>query len=386
MSNINDLEAVSRLVLKATVPEDVFGDVQGDSDAKVRIVRQIYRKTIVLVHPDRFTGTDAATAGECTQALGKWRSEAEVKIAAGTYGDRKPVVVVTAKPSMEPQVVKAPRGQYVVESLLVQGDLTDLYRCNSTNKAGSQQEFAFKVVQSAADNDLLKHEATVLEALYPKDQPAEKFYRFLPKIHDSFMLRGSKARTNRQVNILPLYVDLVTLADVSKAYPSGLDYRDMVWMFKRLLMVLGFVHRQGVVHGAVLPPHVMVHPVEHGAKLVDWCYSVQDMHSSENRVKAMSTPWRDFYAPEILTKNAVTAQTDVFMAAKCMVALLGGDVKSNKLPSTVPPQIRMFLESCLFPSQFRRPDDAWALLEEFDQMLEKLVGKPAYRLLVMPAT
>ena len=30
-------------------------------------------------------------------------------------------------------------------------------------------------------------------------------------------------------------------------------------------------------------------------------------------------------------------------------------------------------------------DDAWALLEEFDQMLERLVGKPKYRPLAMPA-
>lgn len=384
MSNINDLEAVARLVLKATVPEDVFGDIRGDKDVMTRAVRQIYRKTMVLVHPDRFPDPDKLTAGECVRVLGEWRTSAEIKIAAGTYGDRKPVVPVVVQPSMEPQVVKTPKGQYVVESLIAHGDLADVYRCNSI-KAGVRQDFAFKVVQSAADNDLLKHEATVLEALYPKDQPEEKFYRFLPKMHDSFMLRGSKARTNRHVNILPLYTDLVTLEDVSKAYPGGLDFRDMVWMFKRLLMALGFSHRQGVIHGAVLPPHVLVHPVEHGAKLVDWCYAVSGYYEGPSYVKAMSTPWRDFYAPEILAKSPVSSQTDIYMAAQCMVYLLGGDVKSHKMSNTIPHQIRVFLGSCLFPSQGRRPDDAWALLEEFDQMLEKLVGKPAYRRLVMPA-
>jgi len=340
----------------------------------------------VLVHPDRFTGDDVALANDCVQALGRWRNEAEAKVTAGTYGDRKPVVVEPPRPAMEPQVIKTPKGQYVVESLLTHGDLADIYRCSYTGKAGAKQGLAFKVVQSAADNDLLEHEAKVLATLYPADQPEEKFYRFLPRVHDTFMLRGAKGRTNRRVNVLPLYSEHVSLSDVIKAHPGGVDYRDAVWMFKRTLMALGFVHRKGVVHGAVLPTHVLVHPVEHGAKLIDWAYAVQDPWPKDGRVKAMSTPYREFYAPEILAKGMVSAHTDIFMAAQCMVALLGGDVKSRKAPATVPVQIRMFLESCLFSAQFRRPDDAWALLEEFDQMLERLVGKPKYRPLVMPAT
>lgn len=382
----SDLQAVADRVLKAKVPEDVFGDLQGTTEERTRSIRQVYRRTMVLVHPDRFTSDDAALAEECTKALGEWRAAAEAKVAAGTYGDRKAFVAdPPPRPTMEPQVIKTSKGQYVVESLLATGDLADIYRGSFTDKAGAKHALAFKVVQSAADNDLLEHESKVLATLYPATQIEEKFYRFLPKIHDTFMLRGSKARTNRRVNVLPLYGDHVSLADVIKAYRGGVDFRDMVWMFKRILMVLGFVHRQGVVHGAVLPAHVLVHPIEHGAKLIGWPYAVQDPWPKDGRVKAMSTPCADFYAPEILAKGMVSAHTDIFMAAQCAVALLGGDVKARKIPDAVPVQIRRFLESCLFSAQFRRPDDAWALLEEFDQMLERLVGKPKYRPLAMPA-
>lgn len=388
MSSSIDLQAVANQVLKATVPEDVFGDVKGTADERLRTIKRVYRKTMVIVHPDRRSGDDLALANACTEALGRWRSEAEAKVNAGTYGDRKTATPSTPpRPStMEPQVIKTAKAQYVVEALLSQGDLADVYRGSLTAKDGTKKALAFKVVQSAADNDLLEHESKVLGTLFPASQPEEKFYRFLPRLEDSFLLRSSKGRTNRRVNVLPMYGEHVSLADVIKAYPNGLDFRDAVWMFKRLLMALGFVHRKGVVHGAVLPTHVLVHPTEHGAKFIDWAYAVQDPWPKDGRVKAMSTPYKDFYAPEIPAKGMVSAHTDIFMAAQCMVALLGGDVKARKVPDSVPSQIRMFLASCLFNAQFRRPDDAWALLEEFDQLLERLVGKPKYRPLAMPDT
>ena len=55
------------------------------------------------------------------------------------------------------------------------------------------------------------------------------------------------------------------------------------------------------------------------------------------------------------------------------------------MPDSVPPQFRAFLGSCLIEAQARRPDDAWALHEELDELLQRLVGKPRYRPLAMPA-
>ena len=33
-------------------------------------------------------------------------------------------------------------------------------------------------------------------------------------------------------------------------------------MWRRLLVAVGAAHRAGVIHGAVLPEHVMIHPPE----------------------------------------------------------------------------------------------------------------------------
>jgi len=59
-----------------------------------------------------------------------------------------------------------------------------------------------------------------------------------------------------------------TLADVAVEHPGGLDPRHGVWLWRRLLEVLGFVHESGFSHGAVTAEHVLVHARDHGARLV----------------------------------------------------------------------------------------------------------------------
>ena len=43
-----------------------------------------------------------------------------------------------------------------------------------------------------------------------------------------------------------------------------------------------------------------------------------------------------------------------------------------------------FVRSCLLEGPRMRPDDAWALLDEFDELLRDLYGPPKYHALVMP--
>jgi hypothetical protein len=61
-----------------------------------------------------------------------------------------------------------------------------------------------------------------------------------------------------------------TLADVKRAHPDGVDGRTAVWMWRRILELLAWLHASDVAHGAVLPEHVLVHPRDHGAVLVGW--------------------------------------------------------------------------------------------------------------------
>ena len=274
-----------------------------------------------------------------------------------------------------------------------QGDLCDLYfgATNdlkpSTHEIKTALERVFEddedvrvVVKTARfinDNDLVANEAHILTHLYPSGAKEEKFYRYLPRLLHSYVREDG-----RRTNVIPYFPDFVSFADILRVYPDGIDYRDLAWMFKRLLACIGFAHTKGVVHGAVLPPHVLVHPTGHGAKIIDWSYAV--VKEDRNSIKAVCTDWRTYYPPEVFQRQLPTAATDVYMAAQCAVALLGGDVKVWQTPGAVPVELCEFLAPCLKERPSERPQDAWALHEAFDRLLLKLVGKPAYRPFTMP--
>ncbi len=383
---LTDLVATETVLKKARCPEDVFGQLGGADPARVlEALRHSYRQVIGAVHPDKYTGQpDAISRAQALVGqLTEWRTKAEEKIHAKTYGDNKPHEPKRVDPPASPQIIETPKRKYIVTDRLAQGDLADLYRCAYTQD-GKEHQAVFKIAQSAADNDLLDSEHKTLSAMYPPAQPEEKFYRYLPKLLDSFLLRASGV--NRRVNVLGLADGYVPVSEVMTVYPSGLDYRDAAWIFNRALEGLWFVHHEKkVVHGAILPPHLLVHPVGHGGKLVDWCYAVRDWKTSGDRVRAISKAYRGYYPPEIAAKRPVTPQTDIYMLAKCMVALLGGDVTTNQMPDAVPKPVKGFLTSCLIETQAKRPNDAGQLREEFEELLRRLVGERQYRgPLVMP--
>ena len=79
-----------------------------------------------------------------------------------------------------------------------------------------------------------------------------------------------------------------------------------------------------------------------------------------------------------MERRAAGAFTDIFLAAKCVVYLGGGDPGSGRLPDTVPPEMQRFVRSCLLEGPRMRPDNAWELLDEFDELLHALYGPPKF--------
>ena len=125
------------------------------------------------------------------------------------------------------------------------------------------------------------------------------------------------------------------------------------------------------MHGAVFEEHVLIHPGEHGVVLVDWCYSV----APGGTVPAVVARHRDAYPPEVLAKEPATPATDIFMATGLMLRLI-------KDP---PARMRRFAAGCRFYAPRLRPQDAWQLLAEFDELLEDLYGPRRFRPFALPA-
>jgi hypothetical protein len=66
-----------------------------------------------------------------------------------------------------------------------------------------------------------------------------------------------------------------------------------------------------------------------------------------------------------------------------MVYLSGGDALRNRLPEAVPAALRRYFQACLLEGLRMRPDDAWALYDEFDDLLRQLYGPPKFHILSM---
>ncbi|SKB07127.1 Lipopolysaccharide kinase (Kdo/WaaP) family protein [Prosthecobacter debontii] len=113
-------------------------------------------------------------------------------------------------------------------------------------------------------------EATVLRALHEQATEQAGVYaaRRLPVVVAQGNVEGQGAR---QALILRHPNGFWgSLAELNARFPQGLDPRHGVWIWRRLLDLLHFIHAQGWSHGDVRPEHALVSPQDHGARLIGW--------------------------------------------------------------------------------------------------------------------
>ncbi|GIH04173.1 hypothetical protein Rhe02_22400 [Rhizocola hellebori] len=243
------------------------------------------------------------------------------------------------------------------ERKLYEGDIAHLYSADG----GAALR---KMPRRARDNDLMQREAQALSALERHGEDRHRAYA--PLLLNSFRQRDPDTGVQRVVNVLQHLPGFVSLALVARCYPQGVPARDAAWMWRRLLVALGYAHRAGVVHGAVVPEHVLIHPGEHGLALVDWCYSTR----GDEPIPAMVGGRLDLYPPEVAQRRVAGPGTDIYLAAKCMSWLMGAHT---------PGALRRFVKGCTIPYAKARPQDAWRLLAELDDLLHQLYGKRTFR-------
>jgi serine/threonine protein kinase len=230
------------------------------------------------------------------------------------------------------------------------GDIADI--------SGHGDGKVLKMPRRPGDNDLMAAEAWALRTLWTEGEAKHRAYA--PKLIESFTHEDAN-RVRRTANVLERLDGFVPIADIGRR----IDPRDAAWMWRRLLVALGWAHRAGVVHGAVLPSHILIHPERHGVVLIDWCYAV----APGQRIPALVSKYRDLYAPEVTAREGASAATDIFMATQSMIRLI----------DRPPAALRRFADGCCLARPRMRPDDAWRLLAEFDELLEDLYGPRTFR-------
>lgn len=249
-------------------------------------------------------------------------------------------------------------GKYLVIDKIADGEESTVHRAMHAG-----QYYALKVSRDTKALMIAK-ESTIITTLLDDADP--KLVPYMPELHETFEHNG------RWVNVFTYLEDFYSLKQVLARYPSGIDPRDMAWMFRRLLVVLGFAYEQQFVHGAIVPDHVMIHPEMHGLVLVDWCYSTMDGMEQTHWSKEYQA-WPGSGGGWKPAKHT----NDLTMAARTMLYVMGGDGWAGSFPSGIEREYRPFFSALLNPSAM--PAHPWQIKEHFDDLLERLYGPRRFR-------
>jgi hypothetical protein len=241
------------------------------------------------------------------------------------------------------------------------GVVCNLYHC-SFKQGGSAS--VFKVTRSHFANAHLAREVSTLNRLLDADE--DRFAPFLPHplgTSDIVQAEGEPPRLAAVLSYEDEIVspdDLYSLQEVREAYPDGIDARDMAWMWRRLLTILGYVHQRGFAHGLVTPDHILIEPRDHKLVLISWCAAVP-LGSPPLLVPIRWMDWLDATKP-------LSPSTDLGCGGRSMLSLLN---------ASADPAITRHLHRAATLAE------AWKLLEDFDRLIEALWGPRQFRKFTM---
>jgi hypothetical protein len=233
-----------------------------------------------------------------------------------------------------------------------------------------------KLLRAAGDEGLIRSEQAVLSELATSDKKgADYFTTLLPQPIGFGIDEGNSHRGK----LVALFRDppgfAHTLGDVSRAYPHGVDPRHVVWLWGRALELLDWVHRNGWIHGALLPAHILVDVREHGVRLVGWSCAARP----GTRLAAIAGESAALYPNELLSGAGVSTRSDLTMLARALLLCAGG--ADGKAPSSVPPELARLLEA---EARGEGGADARELGEQLRLVARGCFGKPAFVKLEMP--
>lgn len=368
-----ELERLAQHLVEGVSPEAVFGKLPDDPVAADSAAKGIFHKIALVVHPDKFHNApeeDKKLAELLFKRLKNAWEKAKQAISEGRYGKPAAPVHISSKVR-----------DYAVGTLFATGAVCDVFRCTFTGSKGQVQECLLKIARTPADNDLVRNEAAVLRRIHAQT-PQSSLRTYFPDLVDSLRVSEPGATGARHANVFRYRPGLWSLEQVIKAYPGGVDPRDMAWMWKRILGGLFCAHEAGIIHGSVLPPHILLDLESHGVVLVDWTCSTKNDGAS--RIGAIDPAYQEYYPQEVLRKEVATSTTDIYLAAMTIIKLLGGDVLKRTLPASAHKEIVRMLLECTGPA-LSRPKNAFELHTRFDSLLEGMFGPKKFRKFVVPA-
>ncbi len=261
---------------------------------------------------------------------------------------------------------------------IASGESTEVFLAQRAHRLG--ERVILKVLRAPEDAPMLEREHAALSALAASTvDGAAQMTRRLPQLVGRGLASGFA--DGREVLVLRAASGFVhTFEDVLRAHRSGVDARHAVWMWRRVLELLGWVHRTGFAHGAILPQHLIVHARDHGVMLAGWSCAAR----ADGRTPLVATSARqaELYPEDALRGAPLSGRTDLVMSARCIAVVPGGDA-SGRVPAAVPAPIAEIVRAA---AQGSIAGDAWALKDALTRAAHQVYGPPRYVPFSMPGS
>lgn len=256
--------------------------------------------------------------------------------------------------------------------LIARGESSDVYVADRARTPS--QRVIVKILRDDGDLPLLEQEYSALSALQQSRTPgaATLSQRVPDPVTYGRIVSGPFV--GRHAIVLRWVAGFVhTLEQVRARHPDGVAPKSAVWVWRRILETLSFVHANGFVHGAVLPQHVLIQRGEHGVRLVGYGCAAGE----GKPLNVIVERYESFYPPELRVKHVLGADSDVKMASRCVRFLLGDQ------PSRFPPDLEALLNTaCDDRTSFA---NAWALREQIGATAGRVFGPPSFNPIEMPS-
>ena len=322
-------------------------------------IKKQYRKLVKIAHPD------AGGTPEAFSIVKAYYNESLRRIETKTFGQtRYESAENTTKDTNS--IITSKNNVYELLHEFSATDLAVTYIAKSKSK-----NVLLKVVKSPSDNDLFMREQEALTKLHSYaaiKNNNENWNDYTPTLIESFSVKNTK-NLKQYVNVFELTGDWYTLPNILLDNPYGLDPLDAVWMFRRVLMVLGFAHDNKIVHGAITPTNISIYPQEHGLILMNWeNSSIYSELIGYDKTPTADSNYMEYYPPNVLLGQPAEIQNDLYMAMQ-----LGKTLFKNYKTNVCITQY--FNRYCEFKATTTLT--AWDLLSEFDDVL-KMIGEPYY--------
>lgn len=275
-------------------------------------------------------------------------------------------------PSIDPRSVCTVGGRsYALLGRLASGESSDVFLARRAGRV--VERVVVKVLRAPGDADLVDREWRAVHALHESEaQGAPFFSTLLPQPVGRGRLASGRVATVHRWRSGFVH----TLDDVRRAH-GDVDPRAAAWIWRRALELLGWVHRSGWAHGAIVPRHMLVHARDHGVVFCGWSCAAR---VGREPIAAVVDAERELYPDDVASGAPAGATTDLTMLARSIARAIGGDARGDAIPSSVPAPFAELVRA----SARGATDDAWALKERVALAAEESFGPPKYVPLEMP--